>query len=263
MDIATVAGLLTALVMMGGSLLMMGLEGKGALSYRAFFDVPAILMVLGGSLGVALVGFPLRSVLGLPKVIKKVFLHKPENLDRLIDQLVGLAAVARREGLLALESKALEIDNPFITLGIQMTVDGSRPDVIEEVMREEIAAMTARHREAKKLLQLMGRCGPAFGMIATLLGLVLMLGNLSNPDSIGPSMAVALIGTLYGALMANLVCIPFIEKLSIRTHEETIAKEIILRGIIGIQSGDHPLTVHQKLNTHLPTKMRAGARKAA
>ena len=100
-------------------------------------------------------------------------------------------------------------------------------------------------------------------MIATLLGLVLMLGNLSNPDSIGPSMAVALVGTLYGAVMANLVCIPFTEKLSIRSHQETMAKEIILRGIIGIQSGDHPRTVQQKLNTHLPLTMSPGIQKAA
>jgi chemotaxis protein MotA len=263
MDIGTVAGLLTAFAMMGGSLLMMGMTGKGAVNYGAFFDLPALLMVVGGSLGVALIGFPLRNVLGFPKVIKKVFVHKPENLDRLIEQLVDLARAARRDGLLAIENKALEVDNPFITLGIQMTVDGTRPEVIAEVMRTEIAVMGARHREAKKLLQLLGRCGPAFGMIATLLGLVLMLGNLSNPDSIGPSMAVALIGTLYGALLANLVCIPFSEKLSIRSHEETVAKEIILCGIIGIQSGDHPQTVQQKLNTLLPPKMRPGARKAA
>jgi chemotaxis protein MotA len=263
MDIATVAGLFTAFAMMGGSLLVMGMEGKGAVNYGAFIDPPAIMMVIGGGLGVALVGFPLRNVLGLPKVIKKVFIHKPEKLDRLIEQLVELAKTARRDGLLALESKALEVDDPFIALGIQMTVDGTRPEVIGEVMRAEIAAMVARHREGKKLFQLIGRCGPAFGMIATLLGLVLMLGNLSNPDSIGPSMAVALIGTLYGAIMANLVCIPFTEKLSIRSHEETMAKEIILCGIIGIQSGDHPQTVQQKLNTHLPPKMRPGARKAA
>ncbi len=263
MDIATVAGLLTALTMMGGSLLLMGLEGKGAVNFGAFIDLPAIMMVIGGSVGAVLVGFPLRNVLGLPKVIKKVFVHKPENLDRLIEQLVDLAKTARRDGLLAIESKALEVDNPFITLGIQMTVDGTRPEVIKEVMRNEIAVMGARHREAKKLLQLVSRCGPAFGMIATLLGLVLMLGNLSNPDAIGPSMAVALIGTLYGALIANLVCIPFIEKLSIRSQEEAIVKEIVLCGIIGIQSGDHPQIVQQKLHTHLPPKMRPGARKAA
>ena len=119
----------------------------------------------------------------------KVFFHKPENLNHLIEQLVGLAETARRDGLLALESKAAQIEDPFIALGIQMAVDGTRPEVIQEVMRTEISSMSGRHREQKKILELIGRCGPAFGMIATLLGLVLMLGNLSDPDSIGPSMA--------------------------------------------------------------------------
>ncbi len=263
MDIATVAGLLMAFAMMGGSLLVMGMEGKGAVNYGAFVDPPAIMMVIGGGIGVGMVGFPLRNVLGLPKVILKVFFTKPENLPHLIEELVALAETARRDGLLALESKASEIDDPFIALGIQMAVDGTRPEVIEEVMRTEIAAMSARHKEGKKVLELIGRCGPAFGMIATLLGLVLMLGNLSDPDSIGPSMAVALIGTLYGALMANLVCIPFTEKLSVRSHEEQMSKEIILRGIMGIQSGDNPRTVQQKLNTYLPPKLRPGAQEAA
>lgn len=263
MDIATIAGLLMAVAMMVGSLLVMGTEGKGLVNYAAFFDLPAIMMVIGGALGVGLVGFPLESLLGLPKVIKQVFFNQPKNLNRLVEQLVELAKTARRDGLLALESKTAEIDDPFMVLGIQLAVDGSRPEVIEEVMRNEIAAMSVRHREGMRVLQLIGRCGPAFGMIATLLGLVLMLGNLSDPDSIGPSMAVALIGTLYGALMANLVCIPFTEKLSIRSQEEVMSKEIILRGILGIQSGDNPRTIQQKLNTYLPPKLRPDARKAA
>jgi chemotaxis protein MotA len=202
-------------------------------------------------------------VLGLPRVIMKVFFNKPENLNHLIERLVGLAKTARRDGLLALDGETAEIDDPFMVLGIHMAVDGTPPEVIEEVMRTEISTMGARHKEGKKMLQLFGRCGPAFGMIATLLGLVLMLGNLSDTNAIGPSMAVALIGTLYGALIANLICIPFTEKLSIRSQEETTAKEIILLGIMRIQSGDSPRTVRQRLTTHLPPKMRPGARKAA
>ncbi len=263
MDLATVAGLIMAFSMMAGSLLIMGMEGKGSVNFAAFIDPPAIMMVIGGGIGVGMVGFPLRSVLGLPGVIKKVFVSKPENLGLLIEQLVGLAETARRDGLLALESKAADIDDPFIALGIQMAVDGTRPEVIEEVMRSEITAMSARHKEGKKVLELIGRCGPAFGMIATLLGLVLMLGNLSEPETIGPSMAVALIGTLYGALMANLICIPFSEKLAVRSHEEVVAKEIGLRGVLAIQSGDNPRTIQQRLNTYLPPKLRPGAQEAA
>lgn len=263
MDFSTIFGLIMAVGMMFGSLVVMGAMGHGSVNYAAFIDPPAIMMVCGGGIAVALVGFPLRNVLGIFKVIAKVFVTKPENLNHLIEQLVGLAETARRDGLLALESLATRIEDPFIALGVQMAVDGTRPEVIEEIMRTEISAMSARHRESKKMLELIGRCGPAFGMVATLLGLVLMLGNLSDPDAIGPSMAVALIGTLYGALLANLVCIPFAEKLSIRSTEEVMAKEIILRGILGIQSGDNPRTVQQKLNTYLPPSSRAGVEEAA
>ena len=257
MDIATIAGLVMAVGMMIGSLIVMELMGHGKVNYGAFIDPPAIMMVIGGGTAVGLVGFPLKNVLALFKVIMKVFFTKPENLNHLIEQIVGLAETARRDGLLALESKASEIEDPFVAMGVQMAVDGTRAEVIEEVMRTEMENMAARHKESKKVLELIGRCGPAFGMIATLLGLIMMLGNLSDPDSIGPSMAVALIGTLYGALMANLVCIPFTEKLSVRSGEEMMAKEIIVRGILGIQSGDNPRTIQQKLVNFLPPKQRS------
>ncbi len=262
MDISTVVGLVMAAAMMGGSLIIMGAEGKGNINFAAFVDPPAIMMVLGGGVAVCLVGFPLKNVLSLGAIIKKVFFNKPENLGRQIEELVSLAETARRDGLLALESRTAGIDDPFLALGIQMAVDGTRPEVIEEVLRTEIAAMASRHREGKKMLELIGRCGPAFGMIATLLGLVLMLGNLSDPDAIGPSMAVALVGTLYGALMANLVCIPFSEKLHARSQEEQLTKEIILRGIMGIQAGDNPRMVQQKLSSYLPPRQRASAEAA-
>ncbi len=263
MDIATIAGIFGALGMMFGSLVVMELSGHGKVNYGAFIDPPAIMMVIGGGCSVALVGFPLRQVMALFKILLKCFFTKPENLNHLIEEIVGLAETARRDGLLALESKAAEIEDPFVALGIQMAVDGTRPEVIEQVMRTELEQMQARHKEGKKVVELMGRCGPAFGMIATLLGLVMMLGNLSDPDAIGPSMAVALIGTLYGALMANLICIPFGEKLSVRSGEEAMAKEIILRGILSIQSGDNPRTVQQKLITFLPPKLRPSDKEAA
>ena len=133
---------------------------------------------------------------------------------------------------------------------------GTRAELVEEIMRTEIESLEARHRESKKILDLIGRCGPAFGMIATLLGLILMLGNLDNPETIGPSMAVALIGTLYGAVLANLVCIPLGEKLSYLNHEEVLLKHIILKRILAIQAGDNPRVVRQKLDTFVPPKLR-------
>jgi chemotaxis protein MotA len=238
--------------MMLGALMV----GESHVSLKEFVDPPAIMMVGGGAVAVLLVGFPLKHVLGLFHVLKKPFFAKPEHVSELIDQLVALAETARKDGLLALETKSKEIVNPFIARGVQLSVDGTRPEIVEEVLRSEIGAMGERHRHARKTLELMGRCGPAFGMIATLLGLILMLGNLDNPDTIGPSMAVALIGTLYGAVMANLVCIPLSEKLNYLSEEEKLVKEVVVRGVLAIQAGDNPRIVRQKLEAFLPQKLR-------
>jgi chemotaxis protein MotA len=259
MEISTILGLLIGFAMMAGVLFV----GESNVSLTKFIDPPAMMMVFGGAIAVTLVGFPLKQVFNLFGILKKPFLSKPEHAGELIEELVRLAETARKDGLLALESKTKEIKNPFITLGIQLSVDGTRTEVLEEIMRTEIQALDGRHREAKKMLELVGRCGPAFGMIATLLGLILMLGNLDNPDTIGPSMAVALIGTLYGAVMANLLCIPLGEKLSYLSHEELLLKEIILKGILSIQAGDNPRIVRQKLDTFLPLKHRQQALEAA
>lgn len=252
MDLSTIFGLVIAVAMMGGALAVLSMGGQSRLHLSGFVDPPAILMVLGGSLAVVLVGFPLRKVLSLGRLVGRVFWHRPIDLAGVISQMVSFSETARRDGLLALEARIHEIDDPFIRFGIQMAVDGAQPETIEEVMRTEIDSVANRHRESKKMLDLMGRCGPAFGMIATLLGLVIMLGNLNDPETIGPAMAVALIGTLYGALLANLVCIPFSEKLAHQSQEERLAREIVLRGILAIQSGENPRLVEQRLSTFLP-----------
>ena len=143
--------------------------------------------------------FPLRQLQNFFSIIRKPFLAAKEDPAEVIDELVHLAEIARKDGLLALEAIAREIRNPFIALGVQLAVDGTRPETLSEIMQNEVEALAGRHRQAKKVVELVGRCGPAFGMIATLLGLILMLGSLSKPDTVGPSMAIALIGTLYGA----------------------------------------------------------------
>jgi chemotaxis protein MotA len=256
MDITTVGGLILGFLMMGCALAFMGMSGEGGVNVAGFIDPPAIMMVLGGGMAVMLVGFPLPRVLSMIPALKKLFYRKKANPTELIQIVVRLAEVARREGLLALEKRAADIKDPFVALGIQMAVDGIKPEIVEEIMRTEIDSMETRHNEGRKVLETIGRCGPAFGMIATLLGLVMMLGNLSNAASIGPSMAVALIGTLYGAVTANLICIPMAEKLSCLNHEEVMVKEIVMRGVLSIQAGDSPRVVEQKLVTFLPPKMR-------
>jgi chemotaxis protein MotA len=259
MEISTFLGIIVGLAAMAGVLLC----GETQVSLAKFIDPPAILMVFGGAVAVALVGFPMKQLIHLFAILRKPFFTKSENPSLLIEELVRLAEIARKDGLLALESQTSEMSNPFTALGIQLSVDGTRAEVVEEIMRTEIQALEHRHRDAKKILELIGRCGPAFGMIATLLGLILMLGNLDNPDTIGPSMAVALIGTLYGAVLANLFCIPLSEKLSYLNGEEVLQKQIILRGILAIQAGDNPRIVRQKLDMFVPPKLRQQLHPAA
>lgn len=256
MDLATVLGLIVGFAMMGGALAFMGWHSGGQLNLAGFIDPPSFMMVVGGTFAVALVGFPLYSVLGMARTVKRIFFRKPENLAATIEQLVELAEVARRDGILALENRLEEVRHPFIMLGIRMAVDGIKPETVEEVLRTEMKAAELRHVQGKKVFELMGRCGPAFGMMTTLFGLILMLGNLSNADAIGPSMALALVGTLYGVVAANLIYIPLSEKLWCMHTEEMLAKEIVLRGVLAIQSGDSPRIVEQKLIAFLPPKFR-------
>ena len=179
MDIATVGGILGGFVLMLVALFVAGSHG-GGVALGQFIDPPAAIMVLGGGLCVVMTSVPLKVFLGLPKIMMKLLFSHSEDLPGLIEDLVALAEVARKDGLLALESRVQEIDNHTIVLGIQMAVDGTRPEVIEDIFRTEMQAEEDRHHIGKKMFELMGKCGPAFGMIATLLGLILMLGNLGR-----------------------------------------------------------------------------------
>jgi chemotaxis protein MotA len=263
MDIATIVGIVGGGLLTLLALILAGSHGGGGVSLGQFVDPPAAVMVLGGGLCVVLTAVPLKVFLGLPKLCMKLIFPKTDDLPALVEEIVGLAEVARKDGLLALEAKVKDIHNHTIVLGIQMAVDGTRPEVLEEVFRTEMDAEAGRHHTGKKMFEMMGKCGPAFGMIATLLGLILMLGNLDDPDSIGPTMAMALVGTLYGAAMANMICMPCAEKLAYYSHQEHLAKEMILKGILGIQAGENPRVIEQKLITFLPPKMRPASDKAA
>ena len=168
------------------------------------------------------------------------------------------AEVARRDGILALENVSDEISDPFLVSGIQMAVDGTDPVLVEQMLIGELDALAERHEKGKALLDTLGKYAPAFGMIGTLVGLVIMLQNMDDPSKIGPGMAIALITTLYGSLIANLVALPLSDKLSVRSAEEMLLKSIIIRGIMAIQSGDNPRIVEQKLKTFLPHRLRKG-----
>lgn len=250
MDISSVLGVLTAV----GVMIYSVWAGGG--SAGAFIDYPSAACVFGGAIAAVLICFPLKNVLAIGGVTKIVFLNKPPDILEIIETIVGLAETARRDGLLALEGRVQDIKNSFIVLGIQMAVDGTRAEVIEEVMRTEIDCTAMRHSSGKSLIDQVGKFGPAFGMIGTLLGLVIMLGNMSDPNAIGPGMAVALLTTLYGAVLSNALFLPFSEKLNYLNKQELLAMDIIVRGIMGIQSGDNPRVIQQKLTSFLPPKMR-------
>jgi chemotaxis protein MotA len=202
MDLASVIGIIGGLTVMFFSIIVAGA------SFAAFVDYPSVICVVGGAVASVMVCAPLGSIFSLGRVVRKAFFRRREEIPELIEQIVSMAETARRDGLLALENRLGEIENPFIVLGIQMAVDGTRPEGIDDVLRSEMEAVNARHRDGKLLLDQFGKYAPAFGMIGTLIGLVIMLGNMDDPASIGPGMAVALLTTLYGAVIANVVCLP-------------------------------------------------------
>lgn len=256
MDIGTIIGLVAGVSMLLWSILMSSDIGP-------FIDYPSIVMVLGGSVCAALISFPMQNVMGIARVVRKAIFLKSQDPKELITDLVRFAEVARRDGILALENVTAKISDPFLVQGIQMAVDGTDPELIESILMSDVEAVDARHSEGKALLDNIGKFAPAFGMIGTLVGLVIMLKNMSDPSSIGPAMAIALLTTLYGAVVSNVLALPLAEKLGRRSKEELLLKMIIIRGVMAIQSGDNPRIVEQKLKTFLPNSKREVAQKKA
>lgn len=250
MDIASLLGLIFAIGLILVSILL------GNAPFSAFIDIPSGLVVVGGAFAAALICFPMGSILKSPIIALKVILNKGEDRLALIKSIVELAEIARRDGLLALESKIGDINNSLVKTGLQMAVDGTAPEIVEEVLRTEVAGMAMRHREGKSIMDQLGRFAPAYGMIGTLMGLIMMLQDMSDPSGIGAGMAVALITTLYGAIVANVFFSPFAEKLGLMSRNEQLSMEIAIRGVMAIQSGESPRAIDQKLQTYLPAKQR-------
>ncbi len=251
MDIGTVIGIILGV---GVILLSVVLGGTNPASLINF---PSIAVVIGGTVGAIVVSYPLATVFKIHTVLLKAFFVKPVDPGETIRDLVRYAEVARREGILSLENLISEMKDPFIVQGVKMAVDGTDPELIKTIMDTELEALMERHFQGKQVLDLIGRYAPAFGMIGTLLGLIAMLQNMDDPSKIGPGMAVALITTLYGALVANIVTGPMGDKLVARDNEEVLVKSIIIAGVMSIQSGDNPRVVESKLLTFLPPSARA------
>lgn len=248
MDFASVLGLLLAGICMSYSVYV------GGGSWESFVDYPSLAIVFGGAAAAFLMCFPMQSCRRFPRVFFKSIFNRAPDLELTVRQLVSLSETARKEGLLALEKRLDEFDNRFLRQGVQLAVDGTRPELVEEILRGEMNALSVRHRDGKCQLDQIGKFCPAFGMIGTLLGLIIMLGQMADPTSIGAGMAVALITTLYGLVAANAFFLPLAEKLGFFHKRELLCMELILRGILAIQSGENPRIVEQKLRIFLPAQ---------
>ena len=249
-DIGTLAGLGIAVVAIFVGII---LGGGNPLS---LIDAPSIAVVFGGTTGAIIMSFPLARVLKLHKVVLQSVFSKPVDAAETIRDIVKYAEVARREGILALENHIGDMKDEFIVRGVKMAVDGTDPELINQIMEIELEAVIDRHAQGKQMLDTTGRYAPAFGMIGTLMGLIFMLSNMDDPSKIGPGMAVALITTLYGAIIANMVTGPLADKLQARDGEEIMIKTIVIAGVMAIQSGDNPRVVESKLMTYLPPGRR-------
>lgn len=250
MDITTVVG-----TVLGFGLVVFAMaSGQGGLAI--FIDVPSLLIVGGGTIAVTLMNFPLAIIRNLVKVTMRTFLFKQTQPGGAIDRIIEYANLARKEGLLALENKLQEVDDRFFAKGVQLVIDGFPAETVRDIMELEAEWQRARHSEGKKMLDALGSFAPAFGMIGTLVGLVQMLQNLSDPSKIGGGMATALLTTLYGAMAANMVFIPLAGKLEMRAAEEALLRELMIEGIVAIQSGDGPQLIKEKLKSFVAPKAR-------
>ena len=244
MDVATLLGIVS-----GFSLVVMAIKMGGGLIW--FVNVPSLMIVMGGTVAITLINYPLSDVLSVMKVLKNAFLYKIPQLTGMLPKIVDLSRVARRDGILAMEKEVKKINEPFLGKGVGLAVDGVEPDAIRNILENELFFTEDRHKKGAEIFTVMGTMAPAMGMIGTLIGLVNMLMVMDDPKSIGPAMAVALITTFYGSVLANLIFIPIAGKLKVRREDESKYKQLIIEGVTSIQFGDNPRVVEQKLNTYL------------
>ncbi|HEY3266002.1 MAG TPA: flagellar motor protein [Armatimonadota bacterium] len=251
MDLATIIGLILAWTALVTSLI---LEGGNLAS---LVNPSAFILVIGGTIGAALIGVPLSRMIGLAGTIKVAFFGKKEDPREIVKQIVEFTRKARREGILVLEEEARKLENRVMKAGVQLIVDGTPEDVVRGILETEILAMQERHRDGAKILESMGGYAPTLGVIGTVMGLVHMLENLNEPDKMGEMIAAAFIATLYGVCTANLLYLPLAEKLKSRSAEEVGVYEMMVEGILAIQAGDNPRIVEAKMAAFCPPKMRA------
>ncbi len=250
MDIATIIGLIMGTALVIGSI-MIGGGGLGP-----FINIPSMMIVGGGSFAAMLINFPLKNVLGVAGIVKNCFMVKLPTSTEVIERFKNLAKIARRDGLLALENELAEIDDDFMKRGVEMVISGTSKEDIQYVLETEVSYVEQRHSTGKKIIEAMAAAAPAFGMVGTLIGLVQMLRTLDDPSRIGVGMSTALLTTLYGALIANLFCIPLAGKLENRSQAEVLIRELMISGLVFLVEGQAPRSIEERLMAYLSPKAR-------
>lgn len=244
MEITTIIG-----IVLGLTFCVIGIMLDG--DVMSFLDMPSVMIVFGGTISATIVSYPLTHLKNTFSIIKNAFRKSDIDLYKDIEMIIGIANIARREGLLALEDQVGEMNNPFLKKGIMLVVDGSDPELIKNIMQTELVFLQERHSQGQAVIESMASYAPAFGMVGTLIGLINMLKKLDDPDKIGPSMAVALVTTFYGVILANLVFTPLSKKLKMRSSLEFLQKELMLEGLLSIQDGENPRIIKDKLTAFI------------
>ncbi len=253
MDIASLIG-----IIMGFLMLVYGIISNHA-DVMTYLNFPSAIITFGGALFATMLSYSMQDFLNGLKSIKLVFKTSSMNTSEMIKSIIDLSNVARKEGLLSLEEAAADLDEPFLKKGILLIVDGTDPDLVRGIMETELVSIESRHRTVIGFWDALAAMGPAWGMIGTLVGLVNMLNNMSDPSRIGGDMAVALITTLYGSVLANWLCTPVAGKLKAQNAQEMQLKEIMVEGLLSIQAGENPRVIEEKLKSFLAPKERATA----
>ncbi|MBQ6807160.1 MAG: motility protein A [Lachnospiraceae bacterium] len=252
MDIASILGLVICFV-----LVIFGIVfGNDFSVIFRFLNMPSALITFGGAFCCILASYTLENFVGGLKSMALIFKTSNMNVPETIQKIIDLSNVARKEGLLSLEEAAGDIEDPFLQKGILLVVDGTDPELVRAIMETELVSMEDRHKTKIGFWEDLGAMGPAWGMIGTLIGLINMLQDMNDPSSIGPSMAVALITTLYGSLLANWICAPVATKLKSKNADEMMMKEIEIEGLLSIQAGENPRVIEEKLKSFLAPKDR-------
>lgn len=243
-------------ILIGFALVFYAIFSGGDL--RSFLDFDSVLITVGGTIGATIASYPWSTLKNITKVLRTL---RPKTIEPtgIIELLVGYAEKARREGLLALEDDVESMDEPFLRKGVQLIVDGTDPELVRSILETELSFIEDRHNANASIFDTMGALAPGFGMLGTLIGLIQMLRNIDDPSSIGSGMAVALITTLYGSLISNLLCLPIASKLRSNSRAEILLKEVMIEGILSIQAGENPRIVEEKLKAFLATSRKAAS----